>query len=244
MVVEVITMTVKKWDRYLLTFQSDDQEAAITDIVLIEDDCAMADIGDYLFLIVSPEPLGKGDGRWLTISMTRVADSRIYTTFVPDLSYPAPKKPLRLRKKWLERHGYGEVLHIRILPRRTAHEAVVIEDNVVRVLPTGGVDKPRPRLLRLLRHYVQLRIGGASCYTRDLWEVLSSDELLRGIQRVSVRRELEFLFPSLPRSRSKRIGRTVERYWRGFGLREEPPVPSCPVGCSCWGSRRRWDESR
>lgn len=220
-----VPMKLKHPGAVWLTFRRICDKAPAKEINLLRRECEALGIMDDLLLLISDTPYPGDTAQALTATVRFYKRHRRVVTQFRAAHPPAPLEVLFVVTGWLAERSNPRTLHLLIVPAFSAKDEEMT---------------PKKAIRRFLRHYI-VKEPDAILYSKDLWALWASlnqdsvpgDEQIAGIKRVSVWRHLRKLFPGFPPSIVKRIGRDTHRYWEGYTLRDEGPIPSCPVGCSC-----------
>ena len=225
-----VPMKLKHPGDMWLTFRRICERDPVKEINLLRTECEQLDITDDILIIINSTPFPDDVPNAITISLNFEKNHRVVSRFLPH-NAQAPLEVLFVAKKWLATQSQHHTLHLLIIPASIAQDEETTPAEAIR---------------RFLRHYV-VEKPDAILFTTDLWTLWSSfhpgsapeDKNIAGIKRVSVWRYLKPIVPDLPSSTVVRAGpNDTARCWAGYTLREEPPLPSCPVVCSCSATLR------
>ena len=209
----------KMWNTYRRVSDRD----PVKDLNLMRPDCEALDLREDILLLIFDRPYPGNAAQALTATVRFHKPHRVVTQYRAAHA-PAPLDVVFATTDWLAEQGNPHTLHLLIVPA-----------------PNDEDDETTPRtILRFLDHYV-IEEPGEVLYTRELWGLWAflhpgstpEDEEVAGVKRVSVYRDLKKIFKDFPASTVERIGAETHRYWDGYSLRDEPMIPTCPVGCAC-----------
>ena len=220
-----VPMKLKHRGAMWLTFRRICDKDPVKEINLLRLECEPLEIADDILLLISDTPYRGETTQALTTTVHFYKRHQRVVTQFHAAHRSAPLEVLFVVSGWLAEQSNPRTLHLLIVPASSAQDEEMT---------------PKKAIRRFLRHYV-VKDPDAILYSKDLWALWASlnpgsapeYEQIAGIKRVSVWRHLRKVIPGFPPSMVERIGPETHRYWPGYKLRDEEPIPSCPVGCSC-----------